>query len=71
MSTTQQQTEHYDGRELIKPYTTKELAALYEVTPRTFRTWIFPHKEAIGEKISIYYTIKQVEIIFDRLGVPR
>ena len=71
MSTTKKQTEHYEGRELIKPYTTKELAALYEVTPRIFRTWINPHKEAIGEKKSTFYTIKQVEIIFDRLGVPR
>lgn len=53
-----------------KPLTTKELAALYGVSAKTLRTWMSPHKEAIGEKISRYYTALQIRIIFERLGEP-
>ncbi len=54
----------------IKPYSLKELAAIYEVTPHTMRAWLLPHKEAIGERVGRYYTISQVRIIFEKLGLP-
>ncbi len=53
-----------------KPLTMKELAALYGVSTKTLRTWMVPHKEMIGEKVSRYYTALQVRIIFERLGEP-
>lgn len=56
--------------DLIKPYSIKELAALYGVSTKTLRTWLRPHKEAIGERVSRYYTILQVRIIFEKLGMP-
>lgn len=53
-----------------KAYTFKELAGLYGVSPKTMRKWLQPHQESIGKKISIYYTVKQVQIIFEKLGEP-
>lgn len=54
----------------IKPCTTKELAGMYGVSTKTLRTWLLPHLEYIGKRISKYYTAKQVRVIFDRLGEP-
>ena len=53
-----------------KPYTMKELAALYGVSTKTLRTWLHPHQQAVGEKISRYYTSLQVRTIFEKLGSP-
>lgn len=55
---------------LIRPYTVKELAALYGVSTKTLRTWMAPHKEAVGARVSRYFTALQIQIIFDRLGLP-
>lgn len=54
----------------VKPYTLKELAALYDVDDRTIRNWIEPFKAEIGKKNGNYYSVIQVRIIFTRLGVP-
>jgi hypothetical protein len=55
---------------IVKPYTMKDLAELYHVTQPTFRNWLKKHQDAIGERMGHTYTIRQVEIIFDRLGEP-
>ncbi|HEV7780350.1 MAG TPA: hypothetical protein VGO58_03745 [Chitinophagaceae bacterium] len=54
----------------IGPYTPKELATMYGVSIKTLRTWLLPHRKQVGERISKYYTAKQVRIIFERLGEP-
>lgn len=54
----------------VKPYSNKELAAIYGVHPDTFRTWVDPHREAMGKRIGIFYTVKQVEYLFDKLKLP-
>lgn len=54
----------------IKPYTTKELAMLYAVNRHTFKQWIKPFTEEIGVRIGWYYSPRQVEIIFNRVGLP-
>ncbi len=62
-----------EGRDRIRlqPYTTEELASLYnDISIKTFIKWIKPFKEEIGKKIGFHYNIKQVEIIFERLGWP-
>jgi uncharacterized protein YjcR len=55
---------------MVKAYTTKEMAALYGISPKTFRTWMQPHKLQVGEKAGRYFTALQVRIIFERLGLP-
>ena len=53
-----------------QPYTTDELAMLYGITAKTFLKWIGPFKNEVGEKIGWYFNIRQVGIIFDKLGRP-
>lgn len=54
----------------VKPYSTKELTNLYGVSDKTFRKWIEPFKEQIGEKRGAYYSVRQVRIIFEKLDIP-
>ncbi len=54
----------------IKPYNIKELCSIYGVAYRTMVQWIDAHQVAVGEKVGRYYTALQVEIIFDKLGLP-
>jgi hypothetical protein len=53
-----------------KRYSTRELAELYEVDPKTFRKWIKPLLCDLGERVGRYYNIYQVGIIFLALGKP-
>ncbi len=55
---------------LLKPYTLKEMCVLYGVCRFTFRKWLKPFENQIGEKQGIYFSINQVKIIFDKLGYP-
>ena len=54
----------------LKASTKKELAAVYGVTVRTFNSWIQPFEEKVGEKRGRYYTVNQVVIIIEVLGLP-
>jgi hypothetical protein len=54
----------------LKPYTVMEMARIYGVSDRTMKKWLKPFEAQIGEKIGYFYTIAQVQIIFDKLGVP-
>jgi hypothetical protein len=56
--------------EEIKPYTHKELSRIYGVCKPTFAKWLLPFQEQIGERQGHFYTVSQVKIIFDKLGVP-
>ena len=54
----------------LKPYSLSELSRLYDVCVRTMRKWMEPFEEEIGAKRGRYYTISQVKIIFEKLGLP-
>lgn len=54
----------------IKPYTTKELASIYGVCDKTLKKWMKPFSADIGEKQGRYYTVAQVKMIFEKIGVP-
>lgn len=54
----------------IKPYSLCELSNLYGVSKRTMRNWIRPHRLIVGERIGRLYTTLQVQIIFNKLGLP-
>ena len=58
------------SRTEIKPYSKKELAALYEVSPRCLTTMLEPFNENIGKKSGRYFNVKQVVAIFKHLGYP-
>ncbi len=52
------------------PSTLHELAKLYRVDRRTFRSWLDKFQGLIGERTGRYFSVKQVEIIIDHLGTP-
>jgi hypothetical protein len=54
----------------IKPYKHKELSDLYGVSRQTFSKWLIRLKGKIGERQGHYYSVEQVRIIFDSLGIP-
>jgi hypothetical protein len=57
-------------RILIKPYTQQELSDLYDVSSRTFRRWIKLFENQLGKRLANIYMISQVELIFNKLGIP-
>lgn len=54
----------------IKPYSLKELSGLYGVSKNTFKKWLIPFKEDLGERKGYYYNNHQVTLMFEKLGVP-
>ena len=54
----------------MKHYSTKELAKFYGVCDKTLLKWMKPFTKEIGQKQGRYFTLAQVKIIFDKLGMP-
>jgi transposase-like protein len=54
----------------VKPYTTTEIASIYGMSSKTILRWIKKHEEAIGKKEGRYYTVLQVKMIFEKIGLP-
>lgn len=54
----------------ITPHSLKELALKYGVSKSVIRQWLQPLAPEIGPRIGNYYTITQVRIIFNHLGMP-
>lgn len=54
----------------VKPYSTSELAHLYHISIPTMRKWLRAHELFIGKRVGRIYSVKQVVVIFDRLGMP-
>lgn len=54
----------------IKPYSKKELAALYKIGIRSMDTWLKPFSKKIGKRNGWYYNVNQIRFIFDKLGLP-
>lgn len=50
--------------------TKKQLATLYGLSPRSFRTLFKRHEALVGEKNGRYFSKRQVEQIFELLGTP-
>ena len=54
----------------VKAYSPQELADIYEVSKCTLNRWLKPYREKIGKREGLHYTVKQIRIIFDALGLP-
>lgn len=54
----------------IKCYTHQDLMNHYGVSWPTLLKWIKPFEKLLGEKVGHFYTVKQVRIIFEKLGHP-
>lgn len=55
---------------VIRPYSQKQLAALYGVSAFVMRKWLRSLPETIGPQIGYRYSTQQVIIIFSKLGFP-
>ncbi len=54
----------------MRAYTAQDLSRIYKVCKKTFMRWVKPFEEIIGERNGRYYTINQVKVIIDKLGIP-
>ena len=54
----------------LKPYSVTELSAIYQIHRTTMLRWLEPFENEIGEKHGRFYNVKQVQTIFEKLGVP-
>jgi hypothetical protein len=54
----------------IKAQSKNQLAESYEVSIKTFMSWIEPIQDEIGEYRGKSYTPKQVSVIYNYLGHP-
>ena len=54
----------------LKPYTLKELAAIYGLTSKSFKGFIKDIEDEVGPRIGRYYTVVQVRVVFARKGIP-
>lgn len=54
----------------LKAYTVAQLSVIYGVSKKTFRRWIEPISESVGEKQGYFYNISQIKTIVTYLGVP-
>src|ERR1044072_5931078 len=53
----------------VQPYTTKDLARIFNMSSRTFRRNIAGIKEKLGRKWKGYfYSVEQVVMIFEHMG---
>jgi hypothetical protein len=55
-------------RTVVKPYTTKELAQLFNMSARTLRRNIAGIKAKIGKRKGYFFSVEQVQMIFDQMG---
>lgn len=55
----------------IKPLNYKQLAALYEISHRTLKSWLEPFSAEIGVMRGRTFTIRQVRMIIEKLGDPK
>lgn len=54
----------------FKAYSNKEIAVMFNVSERTWRRWVAPFRNDIGDRKGHFYTPVQVKVIFEKLGVP-
>ena len=54
----------------IKPYSTIELSRRYGVGKRAFLLMIEPYAQLIGKRSGRFFTVLQVEIIIEKIGMP-
>ena len=53
---------------IFKPKRLNETARAYNVSVRTFESWLKPHAEKLGDYRGKMFTPKQMEFIYDTFG---
>lgn len=60
----------HNGKIKLRPYTVLDLSRMYEVSAKTMKKWIRPFEAEVGTKNGYFYSIAQVQVIFQKLGTP-
>jgi hypothetical protein len=55
---------------ILQPYKVSQLATLYGVHRNTFCGWLTPFQHEIGHRNGYYFSITQVRVITEKLGIP-
>jgi len=65
--------QYYDlqGNLIIKPYRLKDLATIFDINQLTLKRWMSKYPNELGEKEGKYYSVRQVEFMIDKFGLPR
>jgi len=65
--------QYYDGQGnlFIKPYRLKDLAAIFDINSLTLKRWMGKYREELEEKDGKYYSVRQVEFMIEKFGLPR
>lgn len=58
------------GKDAIRAQSKNQLAEAYQVSLKTFVSWIEPLNEELGEYRGKTFTPKQVQMIYNFLGRP-
>ena len=53
-----------------RAYSLKQIASLYCISKKTFKIWLKPFEKEIGNRVGHFYSVKQIKIIFEKLGTP-
>lgn len=54
----------------IKPMNSKELAAYFGVSYRTWMVWLSKIRDKIGPQVARTWNIKQIKIMIEHFGTP-
>jgi hypothetical protein len=55
---------------IIKPCNARQLAYSYGVSKKVLLHWLQPHQQSIGKRKGHKYSLQQLLIIIDRIGLP-
>ena len=59
-----------DGKLILKPYRLKDLAVIFDMNVQTLKKWVDEYPE-MQRKARRHYSIKQVEFLISKIGLPQ
>ena len=62
--------QRHTGQFLVRPSSLSDLSNLYAVSTKTIKKWLLPFQDELGPRLGHFYTVNQVTVIFERLGLP-
>lgn len=70
---THKSKQYFDeqGNLHIKPYRLKDMVAIFDVNENTFKKWMAQYPNELGKKQGKYYSIRQVEFMIEKFGLPK
>lgn len=55
---------------VLKPISPAEFCSLYAISRKTLLKWLRPIEKEIGPRQGNIYNVRQVALIFEKLGIP-